>query len=265
MGIKRKRPKLRGSRPPRRGFYILPNLMTTASLFCGFYALVAAIHQDFEKASLAVLASFFFDGLDGRVARATRTTSQFGVEYDSLSDLVAFGVAPAILAFTWALSQTGRLGWLAAFLFVACGALRLARFNTISLKGGLGYFKGLPIPAAAGFVATMVLFARELDLEGKIPLGVILGALYVLSFLMVSGIRYQSFKDMEVVKQKPFQSLVLCVLLLVVVLANPPVTLFLLSLAYVISGPAWAVKRLVSAKESKVAANPTEIKEEDML
>lgn len=263
--MRRKRSKLRSSRPPKKGFYILPNLMTTASLFCGFYALVAAIHQDFEKAPLAVLASFLFDGLDGRVARATRTTSQFGVEYDSLSDLVAFGVAPAVLAFTWALSQAGRLGWLAAFLFVACGALRLARFNTISLKGGLGYFKGLPIPAAAGFVATMVLFTRELDLEGKIPAGLVLGALYVLSFLMVSGIRYQSFKDMEVVKQKPFQSLVLCVLLLVVVLANPPVTLFLLSLAYVLSGPAWAIKRLLVPGEIKTGVTPAQIKEEEVL
>ncbi len=263
--MRRKRPKLRSTRPPRKGFYILPNLMTTASLFCGFYALVAAIHQDFEKASLAVLASFFFDGLDGRVARATRTTSQFGVEYDSLSDLVAFGVAPAVLAFTWSLSHAGRLGWLAAFLFVACGALRLARFNTISLKGGLGYFKGLPIPAAAGFVATTVLFTRELDLEGKIPVGLVLGALYVLSFLMVSGIRYQSFKDMEMVKQKPFQSLVLCVLLLVVVLANPPVTLFLLSLAYVLSGPAGAIKRLLVSGETKAGVSPAEIKEEEVL
>lgn len=260
--MRRKRPRLKGSRPPRKGYYILPNLMTTASLFCGFYSLVAAIHQDFEKASLAVLASFFFDGLDGRVARATHTTSQFGVEYDSLSDLVAFGVAPAVLAFNWALNQAGRLGWLAAFLFVACGALRLARFNTISLKGGLGYFKGLPIPAAAGFVATMVLFTKEVDLEGKIPMGLVLGTLYVLSFLMVSGIRYQSFKDMELVKQKPFQSLVLCVLLLVVVLANPPVTLFLLCLAYVLSGPAWAVKRLLAPRELKAEASSAEIKEE---
>ncbi len=263
--MRRKRAKLKGSRPPRRGFYILPNLMTTASLFCGFYGLVAAIHQDFEKAALAVLASFFFDGLDGRVARATRTTSQFGVEYDSLADLVAFGVAPAVLAFTWALSQAGRLGWLAAFLFVACGALRLARFNTISLKGGLGYFKGLPIPAAAGFVATMVLFSRELELEGKIPLGLVLGALYVLSFLMVSGIRYQSFKDMEVVRERPFQSLVLCVLLLVVVLANPPVTLFLLCSAYVLSGPLGAAKRLLVAGKLKTGTKEGEIKQEEAL
>ncbi len=264
-GFRRKRPKLRSPKPPRRGFYLLPNLMTTASLFCGFYALVAAIHQDFERASLAILASFFFDGLDGRVARATRTTSQFGVEYDSLADLVAFGVAPAVLAFMWALGQAGRLGWLAAFLFVACGALRLARFNTLSLKGGLSYFKGLPIPAAAGLVATMVLFSRELDLEGKIPMALVLVVLYALSFLMVSGIKYQSFKDMEVVKQKPFQILVLCVLLLVVVLANPPVTLFLLSLAYVLSGPAGLLMGILRREKSKAEAISGDIKEEKVL
>ena len=262
--MRRRRPKVRSTRPLRKGFYILPNLMTTASLFCGFYGLVSAIHQDFERAAVAVLASFFFDGLDGRIARATRTTSQFGVEYDSLADLVAFGVAPAVLAFTWTLGQAGRLGWLAAFLFVACGALRLARFNTISQKGGLGYFKGLPIPAAAGFVATLVLFSRELDLDGKIPAGLVLVALYVLSFLMVSGIRYQSFKDMEVVRQRPFQSLVLCVLLLVVVLANPPVTLFLLSLTYVLSGPAWVVKRLLIPEKAIATKSQEENKQEEV-
>jgi CDP-diacylglycerol--serine O-phosphatidyltransferase len=242
--MRRRRIKARSNRPPRKGFYILPNLMTTASLFCGFYALVAAIQNDFQRAALAVLASFFFDGLDGRIARATRTTSQFGVEYDSLADLVAFGVAPAVLAFMWALTDAGRLGWLAAFLFTACGALRLARFNIQTQKGPLGHFRGLPIPAAAGFVATMVLFSGEMGLAKDIPQWVVLVALYALSFLMVSSIPYQSFKDMEVVRQKPFQVLVASVLLLVVILAHPPVTLFLLSLAYVVSGPVGLLRHL---------------------
>ncbi len=127
--MRRRRFKPKANRPPRRGVYILPNLLTTASLFCGFYGIVASLQQDFHRAALAVLASFFFDGLDGRIARATRTTSQFGVEYDSLADLVAFGVTPAVMAMSWALTPSGRLGWLAAFLYTACGALRLARFN----------------------------------------------------------------------------------------------------------------------------------------
>lgn len=247
--MRRKRSRPRGSRTPRKGFYILPNLMTTASLFCGFYALVAAIRYDFERASMAVLASFFFDGLDGRIARAARTTSQFGIEYDSLADLVAFGVAPAVLAFTWTVGDAGRLGWLASFLFVACGALRLARFNTQTQRGPMGHFKGLPIPAAAGLVATMVLFSQEMGLQAEIPGGAVMVTLYVLSFLMVSNIPYQSFKDMEVVRRKPFQTLVLSVLLLVVILANPPVTLFLLSLVYVLSGPVGLFRRLLLRRE----------------
>jgi CDP-diacylglycerol---serine O-phosphatidyltransferase len=242
--MRRRRVKAKSNRPPKRGFYILPNLMTTASLFCGFYGLVAAIQHDFQRAALAVLASFFFDGLDGRIARATRTTSQFGVEYDSLSDLVAFGVAPAVLALTWGLADAGRLGWLAAFLFTACGALRLARFNTLVQKGPVGHFKGLPIPAAAGLVVTMVLFCAEVGWEQGPPREVLLVTLYALSFLMVSNIPYQSFKNLESVRQRPFQALVACVLLLVVVLIHPPVTLFLLSLAYAISGPLGLLGRL---------------------
>lgn len=262
--MRRKRPRPRSTRPPRRGFYLLPNLMTTASLFCGFYGLVAAIRYDFERAAVAVLASFFFDGLDGRIARATRTTSQFGVQYDSLADLVAFGVAPAVLAFTWALGDAGRIGWLAAFLFVACGALRLARFNTQAQKGPLGHFKGLPIPAAAALVATMVLFTHGLNLEGRIPAVLVLGTLYVLSFLMVSGIGYQSFKDMEVVRRKPFQTLVLCVLLLVVILANPPVTLFLLSMVYVLSGPVGLLRRVLVPRTVAAVPSPDKEKQEDV-
>lgn len=235
--MKGKRTKTRVSGRPRRGVYILPNLLTTASLFCGFYGLVAVFHQDFHRAALAVVASFLFDGLDGRIARATRTTSPFGLEYDSLADLVAFGVTPAVLVFLWALAPVGRLGWLAAFLYTACGALRLARFNVEAKKTTITHFRGLPIPAAAGLIATMVLLWGRLGLEQEPPGALMLGTLYLLSFLMVSNIPYRSFKDMALLRQKPFQTLVASVLLLVVILIYPPVTLFLLASAYVISGP----------------------------
>lgn len=263
--IRKRKLKGRIQRPPRKGFYILPNLMTTASLFCGFYALMSAVNQDFERAALAVLGSFFFDGLDGRIARATRTTSAFGVQYDSLADLVAFGVAPAVLVFLWAMGGEGRLGWLAAFLFVACGALRLARFNVLSQKGGVGYFKGLPIPAAAAVLATMVLFTRELGLSSDVLKPLVMVSLYCLSFLMVSSIPYQSFKDLELVKQKPFQTLVLCVLILVVVLAAPPVTLFLLSVAYAMSGPFGLARGFVLGKRREAVPEKEKIVREDVL
>lgn len=244
---------------PRKGFYILPNLFTTASLFCGFYSIMAAIGGDFDKAAAAILASFFFDGLDGRIARATRTTSHFGVEYDSLADVVAFGVAPALLAFLWAAEDLGRLGWLAAFLFLACGALRLARFNTMAHKGSFSNFKGLPIPAAAAVVATMVLFAKSVGPgEREVQMAAV-GSLYVLSFLMVSSIPYQSFKNVELVRQRPFQALVLCVLILVVVLANPQVTLFLFSIAYALSGPFALARKALRRSSLSVRAKPAEI------
>jgi CDP-diacylglycerol--serine O-phosphatidyltransferase len=256
-----RRKRLKANRPPRRGVYILPNLLTTASLFCGFYSIVAALQQDFHRAALAVLAAFFFDGLDGRIARATRTTSQFGVEYDSLSDLVAFGVAPAVLAMSWALTSSGRLGWLAAFLYTACGALRLARFNVQLNKVPKGRFRGLPIPAAAGLVATLVLFSGEVGWEPAPPYAVMLVILYGLSFLMVSAVPYQSFKDMELVRQKPFQVLVASVLLLVVILMHPSITLFLVSLAYVLSGPAGLVLHLKKVPAAQEGAAPTEKEE----
>jgi CDP-diacylglycerol--serine O-phosphatidyltransferase len=221
----------------KRGYYIFPNLLTTAGLFCGFYSLVASFQQDFEKAALAIVAAFAFDGLDGRVARVTHTTSAFGVEYDSLSDLVAFGVAPAFLCLTWGLGDTGRLGWLAAFLFTACGALRLARFNVQAGKTRLTSFRGLPIPAAAGLLATLAMLSIHMGWTRFPSAGVVLGLLYVLSFLMVSNIPYRSFKDLAFFRQKPFQTMVGSVLLLVVILIHPPITLFAMAAAYAASGP----------------------------
>ncbi len=230
---KRKRSKKKGI----KGIFILPNLFTSASLFGGFYAIVAAIQGRFEAASIAIIISAVFDGLDGRIARFTRTTSHFGTEYDSLSDLISFGVAPAVLAFLWALEPFGRLGWLAAFMFVICGALRLARFNVE--KGTLphNYFRGLPIPAAACFIASLILFASTMKGFAEKRDIIIILMIYVLSFLMVSSMKYYSFKEFNIRHQKPFNVLVSVILIFIVIAYKPKVLLFLILLIYVLSGP----------------------------
>ncbi len=224
---------------PRRRAYILPNLLTSLSLFAGFYSLVSSIDGKFVAAAWAILVSGIFDGLDGRVARITRTTSKFGLEYDSLADLVAFGVAPGILAFTWALRGFGRLGWLAAFLYVATTALRLARFNTLgsSGPGSKRFFLGLPCPSAAAMVATTVLMCHHLGISGPVHHYGLLLMIYALSFLMVSNVRYFSFKEMQWLNQHPFRGLVALLLTMVVIAIEPKVTLFVLFLFYCLSGP----------------------------
>ena len=190
----RKRRKKNKTKKKFRGIYILPNLLTTASLFSGFYAIIAAINGRFEAAALAILISLVLDGLDGRVARMTQSASGFGLQYDSLADLVAFGVAPGILVYLWALQPFGRFGWVAAFLFVVCGALRLARFNVQIGSIDPRYFNGLPIPAAATMVATAILFYYHLGEWAPSRHIYILAMIYILSFLMVSNIKFYSFK-----------------------------------------------------------------------
>lgn len=221
----------------RKGIYILPNLFTTGSLFAGFYGIVATMSGNFDTAALWILISSIFDGLDGKVARLTGTTSKFGVEYDSLADLVAFGVAPGILMYSWALKPFGRLGWLAAFLFVVCGALRLARFNVQVNTVESKRFVGLPIPAAASMVSATVLLFHHFGWPGSYKKLAILVLIYLLAFLMVSNFRYYSFKDPGLIKRQPFAFLVLAVLLLIVIAAEPVVMLFVLFLSYIFSGP----------------------------
>jgi CDP-diacylglycerol--serine O-phosphatidyltransferase len=234
----RKKRRRRPEGEIHRGTYILPNLLTTANMFCGFLGIVNSIEGDFQIAAIAILASCLFDILDGKVARWTRATSRFGVEYDSLADLVAFGVGPGVLMYLWALRPFERLGWLAAFLFMACGALRLARFNvqvdTVSKK----YFVGLPIPGAACMVATTVLFATHWKIAYAPEHSVLLLiATYVLGFLMVSHIPYNSLKDLEFIKGRPLPTLFIILVLLTIVATKPHLMLFTLFLAYVISGP----------------------------
>jgi len=221
----------------RKGIYILPNLFTTGSLFAGFYSMVATMNGDFRTAAIWVLVSSIFDGLDGKVARLTGTSSKFGVEYDSLADLVSFGVAPGLLMYSWALKPFGRLGWLAAFLFVVCGALRLARFNVQVNTVESKRFVGLPIPAAASMVSATVLLFYHLNWESSYKRVAILILIYSLAFLMVSSVRYYSFKDPGIIKRQPFAFLVLAVLLLIIIAAEPVVMLFVLFVCYTASGP----------------------------
>ncbi|SMC24079.1 CDP-diacylglycerol--serine O-phosphatidyltransferase [Desulfacinum hydrothermale DSM 13146] len=242
---KKKRKRRNPEEETSRGTYILPNLFTTGNLFAGFYGIVSSINGHYFHAAVAILVSCVFDILDGKVARFAKATSRFGIEYDSLADLVAFGVGPALLIYLWALQPFGRLGWLAGFVFVACGALRLARFNVQAGQGPSNYFVGLPIPGAACMIATTVLFLFKIKGQSYNPtLVIFLLEAYVLGFLMVSNIPFNSFKEMEVIKGKPLPALFVLVLLLTVVAAKPPVMLFLMFSAYVLSGPVtYLVKR----------------------
>ncbi|MFH2012134.1 MAG: CDP-diacylglycerol--serine O-phosphatidyltransferase [Pseudomonadota bacterium] len=221
----------------KKGVYVLPNLLTTVGLLSGFYAIISVLEGKFQYAAYAILVALLFDGLDGRVARLTRTTSRFGIEYDSLADLVAFGIAPGLLVFSWALVPFGRFGWLAAFLYVACGALRLARFNTQVTVIKSNKFSGLPIPAAASLIASTVLFFHYLGYDEDTKHITVLCMIYILSFLMVSSIKYYSFKELGLLKRRPFSFLVTFVLLLILVVAKPQIVLFAFFLSYALSGP----------------------------
>jgi CDP-diacylglycerol--serine O-phosphatidyltransferase len=229
----------------RRGVYILPNLITSGSLFAGFYSIVSTYNAHYEHAAIAIVAGVVLDGLDGRVARMTHTTTQFGVEYDSLADLVSFGVAPAFLMYGWALSAFGRWGWMAAFLFLICGALRLARFNVQVNTVEKGKFNGLPIPAAATFIASGIMLFYYLGGEGSVRHWAVLITIYLLAFLMVSTVKFNSFKDLDPLLKRPFNTLVVFVLLMVLLLNEPQLMIFLLISAYVVSGPVGEVVRLV--------------------
>ncbi|MCX7822123.1 MAG: CDP-diacylglycerol--serine O-phosphatidyltransferase [Syntrophobacterales bacterium] len=235
----------------RRGIYILPNLLTTGNLFAGFVSIISTIEGDYEKAAIAILISWVLDILDGKVARLAKATSRFGIEYDSLADLVAFGVAPGLLVYMWGLTDLERLGWLVAFAFVACGALRLARFNTMATTEAKQYFLGLPIPGAAGMVATLVLFLHPHypQPQGFLQIMLLL-VVFILSLLMVSNIHYSAFKELEFIKTRPIQATLIIVLLIVVVAARPRMILFAGLLSYVLSGPSlWLGKKLRRSRE----------------
>lgn len=222
---------------PHKGVYILPNLVTTASLFCAFVALVWISAGSYDSAALAIFFAALLDGLDGKVARFTNTSSAFGVEYDSLADLVAFGVAPAFLLFKWQLAVYGRFGLAVCFIFMACGAMRLARFNVTTSSLSKKFFVGLPIPAAGCTIAALVLFIPKMPevLVAYLP-PFCFGLGLTLACLMVSRVRYFSFKDFGIVKSYPLRSMVAVLILFTFVVVNPKFMGFFLLLGYEIAG-----------------------------
>jgi CDP-diacylglycerol--serine O-phosphatidyltransferase len=246
-----------GSKPKKRsrGIYLLPNLFTTAALFAGFYAILAAVNGKFELAAVAIFAAMLMDGLDGRVARLTKTQSAFGAEYDSLSDMVSFGLAPALVVYIWSLSDLGKLGWLAAFIYTASGALRLARFNTQIGIADKKYFQGLPSPSAAAIMAGGVWLGVDYGISGQ-SLGWVAAVLTTLvGLLMVSNFRYHSFKEIDFSGKVPFIVLVVVVVVLAIIQTHPPTVFFVLFLVYAISGPVLTLTQLRKHREERVASD----------
>ena len=232
-----------GEKIVHKGVFLLPNALTTGALFAGFYSIISGINGHYAAAAVAVVVAGLLDGLDGRVARLTNTQSEFGVQYDSLSDLISFGLAPALLAFNWSLSSmrdisplAGKLGWLAAFLFVACAALRLARFNTQASSTDKGYFQGLASPAAAGTLIATVWFFVDQGVSGETVRWLIWIETVVLGLLMFSRVRYFSGKTWPTGDRIPTGFLFLVVLVFVLLAIDPPTVLLVIGVVYVSSG-----------------------------
>ncbi len=242
--------------PLRKGVYIVPNLFTSAGLFAGFYSIIATLGHQYRLAAIMILVAQLCDMLDGRIARLTRATSSFGIQYDSLADLVAFGVAPGILVYTWALTPWGRWGWLAASLYVTCGALRLARFNVQIASVEKRHFIGLPIPAAADVIAATVLLYYFFGGQGATNKHIMmLLVIYAVAGLMVSEIRYYSFKEIRFHHRHPFPVLLGLILLIMVTIASPEPMLFFVITVYALSGPVTAGVRIVTRRRSRAAVD----------
>ncbi len=246
-------------KPRNRGIYLLPSVLTTFGMFAGFYSIIASINGEFTTAAISIMIAMLWDTLDGRVARLTNTQSEFGAEYDSLADLVSFGLAPALLVYEWTLSDLGRFGWLAAFIYLACAALRLARFNTQVGSADKRYFQGFPSPAAAGVIATMIwlkIWTYAFFDSDVISIGYYLGAgiTIVCGLLIVSNVRYYSFKELDS-KKASFRFLLGVVLSLIVLLYKPNIVLFTGFFLYMLSGPFITIvglnKRRIEKKKSK--------------
>jgi CDP-diacylglycerol--serine O-phosphatidyltransferase len=256
------------SRPPRRpGIYLLPNLLTTGALFAGFYGIVGAIDGNYQRSAIALFVAMLLDGLDGRLARLTGTESEFGKQYDSLSDLVAFGVAPAIIVYQWGLVRLaefgwawGKLGWLAAFLYAVAAALRLARFNVSHKSTDRRFFEGLPSPSAAALVVSMVWLGTELGWSGPLALAVACALTTVAGMLMVSKVAYYSFKEVSPRGRISFTYVFVIPLTFVLIALNPPLVLFALTVGYVSFGPIMGVwrwyRRRQRRRDETGATNP---------
>lgn len=225
----------------RRGIYLLPNLFTTGALFSGFYAITSAMGGRYETAVVAIFVAMILDGLDGRVARLTNTQSEFGAQYDSLSDMVSFGAAPALVMYLWAFSSLGKLGLFAAFVHMAGGALRLARFNTQLTTADKNYFQGLPSPAAAAILAGFIWICLEYNYDIEIFKFFAIALTISTGLLMVSNFRYSSFKDIDLKGKVPFIVAIAVMLSIAFVMAQPQTMLFLLFLGYAISGPVFTL------------------------
>jgi len=220
----------------RKGIYILPNTLTLCGMFMGFYSILTSLRGLYVDASWAIIIAMVFDGLDGWVARLTHSTTRFGIELDSLSDLVAFGVAPAVMLFKWNLASYGRIGWSAAFLFMACGALRLARYNVQMGSAESKSFTGMPIPGAATIVATMVIFYYEIWETAPTKNIYILLLTFILAVLMVSTLRFHGAKEIDFSKRKPFWILVAIVVAFALIVMHPPIALFIFAMIYLFEG-----------------------------
>jgi CDP-diacylglycerol--serine O-phosphatidyltransferase len=250
-------------RPRNRGIYLLPNLFTTAVLFSGFYAIVAATDGNFDRAGIAVFIAMVCDGLDGRIARWTNTQSEFGKEYDSLSDMVAFGLAPAVVAYQWGVARIaeygavwGRVGWLATFFYAACAAFRLARFNTRAATADKRFFEGLPSPSGAAVLAGFVWMVNDLQREGLRDLVLLLPVALIAGGLMVSSFPYLSGKDFNLTRRIPFAVLLLVPLGFILVGSSPPEMLFGMFALYATSGPLlWAWRRVTRSRRNARAAD----------
>jgi len=236
----------------KKGIHILPSLFTTGNVFCGFYAFVAVLNEQFYFAAWAIVAGMIFDGLDGRIARLTKTTSAFGEQYDSLADIITFGMAPALLAYSWVLKPFGRLGWMAAFLFLLCAALRLARFNVTKPEIRSEHFIGLPSPASAVVIASIVIAFEDLFATRMNPFIMVM-VVYALAFLMVSNIKYPAFKQFDFKKRVVFSRFLFVILFIYVLATIPRVALFILGITYAIIGPIGLL-----LKNKKLAAESNE-------
>ena len=245
---------IRKNRIRRRGIYLLPNLFTTAALFAGFYAIVQAMNLTFDLAAIAIFYAMVLDALDGRVARLTRTQSAFGAEYDSLSDMVSFGAAPALVMYEWVLRDMGKLGWIAAFVYCVCTALRLARFNTMLDVADKRWFTGIPSPAAAALVAGFVFIVDDYNIDPLTIKWWAWGVTVFAGLTMVSNLKYWSFKSINLKKSVPFVAIFLIVLAIALLSYQPAIVLFAGFVAYALSG--YAVSGWQLLRRQRTGASP---------
>lgn len=237
----------------KKGIYLLPNIFTSAALFAGFFAIVSAMNGRFEAAAIAIFLAMVMDSLDGRVARLTNTQTSFGAQFDSMSDMVCFGITPALVVYSWGLSGLGKIGWLSAFIYAASTALRLARFNSRdSQDKDNKYFIGLPCPSAAAIVAAMVWIATDFEIPGKNLSVLIACVTFIVGLLMVSNVKYQSFKQLDFKEHVPFVTVLIVIFLYALIAWDPPKVLFSMFFLYVLSGPfVWAKNKIFSLKNKK--------------